>query len=78
MLKKERKEIIDDENQNLIEQISNYYDWSQFRKSELVGMSSILFGVNRGITNNSHISEDEIYDTILRSRFRKSLKEVMN
>lgn len=74
MLKKERKEIIDDENQNLIEQISNYYDWSQFRKSELVGMSSILFGVNRGITNNSHISEDEIYDTILRSRFREKFE----
>ena len=72
--KKERKEIIDDENQNLIEQISNYYDWSQFRKSELVGMSSILFGVNRGITNNSHISEDEIYDTILRSRFREKFE----
>ena len=37
-------------------------------------MSSILFGVNRGITNNSHISEDEIYDTILRSRFREKFE----
>ena len=41
-------------------------------------MSSILFGVNRGITNNSHISEDEIYDTIFEVDLGKSLKEVMN
>lgn len=69
--KKERKETIKDENKDEIEQISSYYDWNEFSKSELVGMSSILFGVNRGITNNSHISENEIYDAILRSRHRE-------
>lgn len=47
-----------------------YYDWSEYRKSELVVMSSILFGVNRGIANNSHISEEEIYDSIMRTKYR--------
>lgn len=68
--KKERKEKIKDENGDIIEQISIYYDWSEYRKSKLAGMSSILFGVNRGITNNSHISEEEIYDSIMRTRYR--------
>lgn len=69
--KKERKEIIKDEEENTIEQVLSYYDWGEYRESQLNGMSSILFGVNRGITNNSHISEDEIYDSVLRSRYRE-------
>lgn len=69
--KKERTEKIKDEDGNTMEQISVYYDWSQYRKSALVGMSSILFGVNRGIANSSHISEEEIYDSILRTRYRE-------
>ena len=69
--KKERIENIIDEDENIREQVSIYYDWSDYRKSALVGMSSILFGVNRGITNNSHISEEEIYDSILRTKFRE-------
>lgn len=68
--KKEQAENIKDEKGNVIEQISMYYDWSEYRKSELVMMSSILFGVNRGITNNSHISEEEIYDSIMRTKYR--------
>lgn len=68
--KKERVETIKDEEGNIIEQVSAYYDWSDYHKSGLAGVASILFGVNRGITNNSHISEEEIYDTIQRSRFR--------
>ena len=70
--KKEQAENIKDEKGNAIEQISMYYDWSEYRKSELVVMSSILFGVNRGIANNSHISEEEIYDSIMRTD-RKSV-----
>ena len=73
--KKERTENIKDENGNAMEQISMYYDWSEYRKSELLGMSSILFGVNRGITNNSHISEEEIYDSIMRTRYREKFEE---
>lgn len=69
--KKERTEKIKDEDGNIMEQISVYYDWSQYRESALVGMSSILFGVNRGIANSSHISEEEIYDSILRTRYRE-------
>ncbi len=68
--KKEQAENIKDEKGNAIEQISMYYDWSEYRKSELVVMSSILFGVNRGIANNSHISEEEIYDSIMRTKYR--------
>ncbi len=68
--KKVRKEKIKDENGEIIQQISIYYDWSEYRKSKLAGMSSILFGVNRGITNNTHISEEEIYDSIMRTRYR--------
>lgn len=73
--KKERKETIKDDENNTIEQVTMYYDWSDYRNSELFGMSSILFGVNRGITNNSHISEEEIYDSILRSRYREKFDE---
>lgn len=59
--------LIKDEEKNIIEQVSAYYDWSDYHKSGLAGVASILFGVNRVITNNSHISEEEIYDTIQRS-----------
>ena len=69
--KKERTDKIKDGDGDIREHISTYYDWSDYRKSALVGMSSILFGVNRGITNSSHISEEEIYDSILRSRYRE-------
>lgn len=67
--KKERIETIKDEEGNLLEQRSMVYDWTDYRNSALSEMSSILFGVNRGITNNSHISEEEIYNSILSSRY---------
>lgn len=68
--KKERKEKIKDNDGNIIEQTLTFYDWGDYRSSELVWMSSILFGVNRGIANNSHITEEEIYDSVIRSRYR--------
>lgn len=67
--KKERIETIKDEEGNILEQRSMVYDWTDYRNSALSEMSSILFGVNRGITNNSHISEEEIYNSILSSRY---------
>lgn len=73
--KKERVEKIKDEEGNIIEQVSSYYDWSDYRKSGLAEVASILFGVNRGITNNSHISEEDIYDSILRSRYREKFSD---
>lgn len=73
--KKEYKENIKDEENNIISQISMNYDWNEFRNSVLFGVPSILFGVNRGITNNSHISEDEIYDSIIRTSFREKFIE---
>lgn len=73
--KKERKEIITDENDNKIEQISMYYDWSEYRNSPLFGSSSILFGVNRGIASGFHVSEDEIYDSLLRTRYREKFED---
>lgn len=73
--KKERKEIIEDEEKNKIEQISMYYDWSEYKNSPLFGFSSILFGVNRGIVNGFRVSEDEIYDTILRTKYREKFED---
>lgn len=73
--KKERVETTMDDENNIIEQVSLYYDWSDYRNSTLFGVSSILFGVNRGITNNSHISEEEIYDCILGTRYREKFDE---
>ena len=73
--KKERKEIITDENDNKIEQISMYYDWSEYRNSPLFGFSSILFGVNRGIASGFLVSEDEIYDSLLRTRYREKFED---
>ena len=69
--KKKRVESIKDEEGNIIDQLSTYYDWSDYRKSELAKVSSILFGVNRGITNISPISEEDIYNSILRTRYRE-------
>lgn len=74
----ERKELtknIEDENGNVIEQVSRYYEWNEYRKSDLANMSSILFGVNRGITDSSLISRSEIYDCISRSRYRRNFDE---
>lgn len=73
--KKERMESLKDENGSIIKQVSMYYDWSSYRNSTLFGVSSILFGVNRGITNNAHISEEEIYDSVLRTRYREKFDE---
>ena len=73
--KKERKEIIYDEENDKIEQVSTYYDWSEYRNSYLFGFSSILFGVNRGIVNGFRVSEDEIYDTLFRSRYREKFED---
>lgn len=72
--KKEKKEKIKDEEGNFIEQVSIYYDWNEYRQSKLIKISSILFGVNRGITNSSNITEDEIYDSVLRSRYREKFR----
>lgn len=45
------------------------YDWSQLQNSELLGVSSILFGVNRGITSTYNISEENIFNIISSTRF---------
>ena len=73
--KKERKEIVEDDEKNKIEQISMYYDWSEYRNSPLFGFSSILFGVNRGIANGVRVSEDEVYDILLRTRYRDKFED---
>jgi ABC-type cobalamin/Fe3+-siderophores transport system ATPase subunit len=45
------------------------YDWSELRNSELAEVTSILFGVNRGITNTINISADYLYNNLSRSRY---------
>jgi len=45
------------------------YDWSELKQSELSSMTSILFGVNRGITNSVSISADYLYSYIMRTRY---------
>ena len=70
--KKERRIKIKDEKNETIEQITWYYDWEEYRNSPLFGLSSILFGVNRGIVNSlQQISEDDIYDTLFRTKYRE-------
>lgn len=73
--KKERVEAINDEEGNKIEQVSIFYDWSEYRNSELFGFSSILFGVNRGIANGIRASEDEIYNILSRTRYREKFDD---
>ena len=73
--KKERVEIINDEEGNKINQVSMFYDWSEYRSSKIFGVSSILFGVNRGIANGIRASEDEIYDILLRTRYREKFED---
>ena len=73
--KSEKEEVIKDEDGKAIKCITRYYDWEEYRESKLSDMTSILFGVNRGITTNSSISEDEICDCILKSRFRRNFKD---
>ena len=43
----------------------NRYDWSQYDKSVIINSSSILFGVNRGISSNLQVSSQEIEDYFL-------------
>ena len=45
------------------------YDWSELKDSELTSMTSILFGVNRGIANNINISADYLYNYVIRTRY---------
>lgn len=72
--KKEENEIIKDENGKEILFVHKTFDWDQFNNSELVNVSSVLFGVNRGISNNSNnISEEEIYNCMIRSRYSRSI-----
>lgn len=74
--KKERRIEIKDEKNEIIEQIMSYYDWEEYRKSPLFGLSSILFGVNRGIVNSlQQISEDDIYDTLFRTKYREKFDD---
>lgn len=42
----------------------------------MFGLSSILFGVNRGIVNSlQQISEDDIYDTLFRTKYREKFDD---
>lgn len=78
--KKSRVEVIKMDDGKLIDQLVTYYDWSELRNSPLCALSSILFGVNRGIANNFHVTEDEIYDSLLRTKYRErfeSSKDLM-
>ena len=43
---------VKDKDGNIMEQVSIYYDWSDYRKSALVGMSSILFA---GCHDHGHV-----------------------
>lgn len=72
--KKVRMENIQDENSEFMIQETVYYDWDEVKDSPLAEMTSILFGVNRGITNNSNISEDEIFNSIIRTRFSERFR----
>lgn len=65
----EESDTILDEKGKPIDSIIITYDWDQFRKSELKEIKSILFGVNRGISNNIEISEEDIINTVYRSDF---------
>ena len=73
--KEEKAENIKDEEGKTITQVLNYYDWSNYQESKINGISSILFGVNRGISNNSHISRDEILNSILRTKYRRMFRD---
>ncbi|QEH70196.1 AAA family ATPase [Cellulosilyticum sp. WCF-2] len=44
--------------------IATTYDWSELEESELKDTSSILFGVNRGITNTINVTDTQIYKFI--------------
>lgn len=61
------KEDEDDSEQRFITVYG--YDWTELKQSELVSMTSILFGVNRGIANNFNISADYLYSYISRTRY---------
>jgi len=45
------------------------YNWDEVVNSDFANVSSILFGVNRGITNTVNISAENLYNYISRSRF---------
>lgn len=45
---------------------SNHYDWSMVN-SKLFDISCILFGVNRGISRSTHVTSDELFNSIIRT-----------
>lgn len=45
------------------------YNWEKLKESELAKATSMLFGVNRGITNTITISHEYLHSNIVRSRF---------
>lgn len=63
----EEKEVIKDENEEPIIFVNTKYDWGQFRNSELKDFRCILFGVNRGLSNNIDISDEDILNTVYRT-----------
>lgn len=69
-----REEEIRDESGEPLIQVSEHYDWTEVKASVVSNMKSILFGVNRGITNSLHISEDEIFNSVIRSKFSDRFK----
>ena len=50
------------------------YDWKVLKESELSKMTSILFGVNRGITNNINITADYLYNYLSRTRYADNFR----
>ncbi len=72
--KVEEEEPIIDENNNPIKFIRIKYDWSLFGCSELKDIKSILFGVNRGLSNTLDVTEEDILNTIFRARFQEVFK----
>jgi len=65
----ENEEILLDEEGNDLKQDVMSYDWNELRKSELQNRTCILFGVNRGISNNISISEEVIYNSVIRTSY---------
>ena len=72
--KVEEEEPILDENNNPIKFIRIKYDWTNFLQSEIKDIKSILFGVNRGLSNSLDVTEDDILNTIFRARFQEVFK----
>lgn len=63
-----RQEYIKSINQNTGWVVINKYNWDEYDKSNISDISSILFGVNRGISKSLSISYHHIEDYFLTSR----------